>query len=102
MTTISKTQIGLLITAVVLFVLLFLAPKTHTGKLETKVDEKETMEVVSLETFITMATKSLKPEEKTTYDALVNTAKNSKVDTLLFLLCNFGINKKDQILRLIL
>lgn len=81
MTPIRKTQIGLLITAVVLFVLLFLAPKTHTGKLETKVNEKETTEVASLETFIAMATKSLKPEEKTAYDALVNSAKNSKVDT---------------------
>ena len=82
MTLTRKTQIGLLITAVVLFVLLFLAPKTHTGKLEAKENAMEkTTEVVSLETFITMATKSLKPEEKTTYDALVNTAKSSKVDT---------------------
>ncbi|MBK8369501.1 MAG: tetratricopeptide repeat protein [Bacteroidetes bacterium] len=94
MTTISKTQIGLLITAVVLFVLLFLAPKTHTGKLETKVDKKETMEVVSLETFITMATKSLKPEEKTTYDALVNTAKNSKVDTAFVPVVQFWDKQK--------
>lgn len=94
MTLIRKTQIGLLITAVVLFVLLFLAPKTHTGKLETKVNEKETTEVVSLETFITMATKSLKLEEKVTYDALVNTAKNSKVDTAFIPVVEFWDKQK--------
>lgn len=94
MTLARKTQIGLLITAVVLFVLLFLAPKTHTGKLETKVNEKETTEVVSLETFITMATKSLKLEEKVTYDALVNTAKNSKVDTAFIPVVEFWDKQK--------
>jgi predicted Zn-dependent protease len=95
MTTISKTQIGLLITAVVLFVLLFLAPKTHSGKLETKVNEMaKTVEVASLETFITLATKSLKPEEKTTYDALVNTAKNSKVDTAFVPVVQFWDKQK--------
>jgi hypothetical protein len=36
MTLARKTQIGLIITAVVLFVLLFLAPKTNSGKLATK------------------------------------------------------------------
>lgn len=94
MTTIRKTQIGLLITAVVLFVLLFLAPKTHTGELETKVDEKETTVVASLETFITMATKSLKPEEKTAYDALVNSAKSSKVDTAFVPVVQFWDKQK--------
>ncbi|MBA4240758.1 MAG: hypothetical protein C0448_08525 [Sphingobacteriaceae bacterium] len=82
MTLVRKTQIGLLITAVVLFVLLFLAPKTHSGELEAKVsDSKPTETVESIETFITMATKSLKPEEKSKYDALLASAKNSKVDT---------------------
>lgn len=82
MTLVRKTQIGLLITAVVLFVLLFLAPKTHSGELEAKVsDSKPTETVEGIETFITMATKSLKPEEKSKYDALLASAKNSKVDT---------------------
>ena len=79
MTLARKTQIGLVIAAVVLFVLLFLAPKTHSGKLETKGDEMaKTTEVVSLETFITMATKTLKPDEKNKYDALLKSATNSK------------------------
>ena len=95
MTLIRKTQIGLLITAVVLFVLLFLAPKTQHGKLETKVNAMEkTTEVVSLETFMTMATKSLKPEEKSAYDALVNTAKNSKVDTAFLPVVQFWDKQK--------
>lgn len=95
MTLIRKTQIGLLITAVVLFVLLFLAPKTHSGELEAKIDEKlNTAQVASLETFIDMATKSLKPEDKTTYDALVNTAKNSKVDTAFVPVVQFWDKQK--------
>ncbi|MES2512797.1 MAG: tetratricopeptide repeat protein [Bacteroidota bacterium] len=82
MTTIRKTQIGLVITAVVLFVLLFLAPKTQTGKPETGSDAmaKPTL-AANLETFVTMASKVLKPEDKTMYDALVANAKRSKVDT---------------------
>lgn len=82
MTLTRKTQIGVLITAVVLFVLLFLAPKTQPGKLETNVSESTPAETVaSIETFITMATKSLKPEEKSNYDALLASANASKVDT---------------------
>jgi tetratricopeptide (TPR) repeat protein len=82
MTLTRKTQIGVLITAVVLFVLLFLAPKTQPGKLETNVSDSTPAETVaSIETFITMATKSLKPEEKSNYDALLASANASKVDT---------------------
>ena len=82
MTLARKTQIGVLITAVVLFVLLFIAPKTHSGDKETKMSESKPAEVqASIETFITMATKSLSTEEKSTYDALLATAKSSKVDT---------------------
>lgn len=83
MTLTRKTQIGLVLAAVVLFVLLFLAPKTHSGKLETTNNAmtKTTEKVESLETFITMASKSMKPEEKTKYDALLVNAKSSKIDT---------------------
>ena len=95
MTLIRKTQIGLLITAVVLFVLLFLAPKTHSGELETKMDEKaNTTQVVSLESFINTATKSLKPEDKATFDALANTAKSSKVDTAFVPVVQFWDKQK--------
>lgn len=95
MTLARKTQIGLVIAAVVLFVLLFLAPKTHTGKLETKGDEMaKTTEVVSLETFITMATKTLKLDEKKLYDALLKSAKNSKIDSAFNTVVQFWDKQK--------
>jgi tetratricopeptide (TPR) repeat protein len=81
MTLTRKTQIGLLITAVVLFVLLFLAPKTKPGKPESQEHVTTKTENLSLETFITMATKTLKAEEKAAYDALLASANASKADT---------------------
>lgn len=95
MTVARKTQIGLLLTAVVLFVLLFLAPKTHTGKLETKVDEMaKTTKVASLENFIIMATKSLKLDEKNSYDALLKNATNSKIDSAFNTVVQFWDKQK--------
>lgn len=96
MTLAGKTQIGLLITAVVLFVLLFLAPKTYSGKLETKssMESKSTETVANLETYITMATKSLKLTEKSNYDALLATAKSSKVDTAFVPVVQFWDKQK--------
>ena len=95
MTLARKTQIALVLTAVVLFVLLFLAPKTHNGNLETKVDEKaKTTEVGSLETFITMATKSLKLDEKKLYDALLKSASNSKIDSAFTTIVQFWDKQK--------
>ena len=95
MTLACKTQIGLVLAAVVLFVLLFLAPKTHSGKLETKVDEMaKTTEVVSLETFIAMATKTLKPDEKNKYDALLKSATNSKIDSAFNTVVQFWDKQK--------
>ncbi len=83
MTIARKTQIGLILAAVVLFVLLFLAPKNNAGKLDTAENTmaKSSTEVVSLEPFIVSASNSLKPEEKKFYDALLASAKSSKIDT---------------------
>jgi lipopolysaccharide biosynthesis regulator YciM len=82
MTLIGKTQIGLIITAVVLFVLLFLAPKTHSDKAENGSNAvATTTETANLETFVTMASKVLKPEDKIAYDVLLANAKSSKADT---------------------
>ena len=95
MTLARKTQIALVLTAVVLFVLLFLAPKTHTGNLETKVNEKaKPTEVASLETFITMATKSLKLDEKKLYDALLKSATSSKIDSAFNTVVQFWDKQK--------
>ncbi|MBL7937502.1 MAG: hypothetical protein JNM51_16980, partial [Bacteroidia bacterium] len=91
-----KTQIGLIITAVVLFVLLFLAPKTYSDKPEVKSDAstQATKSVASIEPFITMATKSMKPEDKSNYDALLANAKNSKVDTAFIPVVQFWDKQK--------
>ena len=96
MTLAGKTQIGLIITAVVLFVLLFLAPKTYSGKLETKgsMESKSTETVVNLETYITMATKSLKLIEKSNYDALLAAAKSSKIDSAFVPVVQFWDKQK--------
>ncbi len=95
MTLARKTQIGILLTAAVLFVLLFIAPKTHSGKLETKSSmPSRANQTVSLETFITMATKSLKLEDKTAYDALVENAKKSSVDTAFVPVVQFWDKQK--------
>lgn len=85
MTQTRKTQIGVLITAVVLFVLLFIAPKKHLAKEETpEADEHaghshETE--ATIESFLVNATKSLSLKEKTSFDDLVAAAEKSTVDT---------------------
>lgn len=96
MTITRKTQVGLIITAVVLFVLLFIAPKTHSGKIETKSNApmQPAESAASMETFITMASKLLKPEEKRAYDALLASAKNSSLDTAFVPVVQFWDKQK--------
>ncbi len=86
MTTARKTQIILAITAVVLFVLLFIAPKKHTQKEETPMGEAAEHDhdhgsEATLDPFLTIATKALGLKEKTTYDDLLAAAQKLKVDT---------------------
>lgn len=90
-----KTQIGLIITAVVLFVLLFLAPKTYSGKPEQANDAvSKTATTASIETFIAMASKVLKPEDKIAYDALLANADNSKSDSAFIPVVQFWDKQK--------
>ncbi len=83
MTSARKTQIGLVITACVLFVLLFIAPKKHAAKPEAPAaNSKQALQTeATLESFVTSASKSLALKEKTTYDDLVAAAQKSTVDT---------------------
>ncbi len=84
MTAARKTQIGLLITAVVLFVLLFLAPKKHLSKPEAPADEHAGHDhetEATIESFLTTASKALSLKEKTNFDDLVAAAEKSTVDT---------------------
>ena len=79
MTLARKTQIILVVVSICAFVLLFLAPKTHTGK--TEVMSKETAPVATVESFLTMVLKTLNAEDKKTYDVLLTAATASSVDT---------------------
>lgn len=95
MTTIRKTQIGLLITAVVLFVLLFLAPKTHSSKkLEDSKLPMNKESQANVEAFLTIATKSLNNDLKTEYDGLVKNANASSIDTSFMSVVQFWDKQK--------
>lgn len=82
MTLTRKTQIGLVLTTLVLFVLLFLAPKTLSDKKsESKVMTNSNQLLSSIEPFLNKTVQLLKEDDKLQYQALVNEATNSKIDT---------------------
>lgn len=90
MTTTRKTQIGLIAIAVVLFVLLFLAPK----KQKVEALPKAEAQTLSLEPFMSIVVKTLKPENKTILDSLLSAANNSKVDTSFNAVAEFWDKQK--------
>lgn len=90
MTTARKTQIGLIAFAVVLFVLLFLAPK----KQKVEALPKAEAETLSLEPFVTMVLKNMKPEDKTAHDNLLSVANNAKNDTAFATMMAFWDKQK--------
>lgn len=95
MTIARKTQIALITTALVLFVLLFIAPKKHSGKSSEEGSMSETVKPsANIETFLTVALKTMKPEQKTSYDALLASAKASKADTALSTVVDFWDQQK--------
>ena len=94
MTTARKTQIGLITTAVVLFVLLFLAPKTYTGKSHEESMPATLETTANVETFLTTALKTMKPADKTTYDEVLATATKSKADTAFATVVEFWDKQK--------
>lgn len=85
MTATRKTQIGILLTAVVLFVLLFIAPKKHLAKAQALPADEHAGHAheteATIESYLTNASKSLGLKEKTTLDDLVAAANKSTVDT---------------------
>jgi len=92
MTLARKTQIGLVITAVVLFVLLFIAPQKHLSRPESSVtnDQQHAHETeATVDVFLTTASKSLSLKEKTAYDKLLASAEKSKADTAYSTLVQF-------------
>ena len=96
MTIARKTQIGLIITTVVLFVLLFLVPKKPSGITESSNHSSASTNQTSgnLEPFIDIASKSLKPSEKASYDLLLQTAEKSKNDTAYLTVVQFWDKQK--------
>ncbi len=93
MTIARKTQLGLIAVAIILFVLLFIAPKTSSSKKVELMPTAQT-EVASIETFLTMTLKSLKSEDKTAYDVLVNQAQKSTNDSAYKSLVQFWDKQK--------
>ena len=81
MTLTRKTQIGLVITALVLFVLLFLAPKTHSEKKSEGKEMISSNENSTIKSFLEAAVLALKPAEKSAYNLIEITANQSKIDT---------------------
>lgn len=95
MTLARKTQIGLVAIAGVLFVLLFLAPTKQTSKEAEKPGlPKAEEQTATVESFLQMVVKTLKPGEKTNYDALLSAANTSKVDTAFIPVAQFWDQQK--------
>ncbi len=95
MTLTRKTQIGLVLTTLVLFVLLFLAPKTHSSKkLEDSKLPMNKESQANVEAFLTIATKSLNNDLKTEYDGLVKNANASSIDTSFMSVVQFWDKQK--------
>lgn len=95
MTLTRKTQIGLVLTTLVLFVLLFLAPKTHSSKkLEDSKLPMNKESQANVEAFLTIATKSLKNDLKTEYDGLIKNANASSIDTSFMSVVQFWDKQK--------
>lgn len=95
MTNTRKTQIGLIAIAVVLFVLLFLAPTKKSADVAEKIDVKTATESsANVESFILIAEKALSVNLKHTYDSLINAANASKIDTAYLTVADFWDQQK--------
>lgn len=90
MTLARKTQIALVLTTSILFVLLFLAPKTNSGKQpENKATESNVAVATTLDSFLNSSVKSLTSEDKIQYERLLKTANQSHLDTSLIPVIHF-------------
>ncbi len=92
-----KTQIGLVITAVVLFVLLFIAPTKHAQKeiAGRPVAPTNVMgTTATVEPFMNIASKALDLKEKTELDGLLANAEKTFSDTAFMKIVQFWDNLK--------
>jgi tetratricopeptide (TPR) repeat protein len=91
----KNIKIVLLISAAILFVLLFIAPKKVSDKQisETKSMPK-TETSVSIEAFINIALKSLNLSEKNRFDSLIIVSQKNPHDSIFEMLADFWDSKK--------
>lgn len=95
MTRAHKIQIGLIAAALILFVLLFLAPQKQSGELPEQDAAKYTdAHSASIESFLTTVLKSMKVVDKNSYDTLYAKASASKTDTAFAVLVRFWDKQK--------
>lgn len=82
MTLTRKTQIALVLTTIIVFVLLFLAPKTNSGKQpENKASVPNVSVATTIDSFLNTAVNTLTPEDKNQYELLLKSANQSQIDT---------------------
>ena len=82
MTLARKTQIALVLTTIIVFVLLFLAPKTNSGKQpENKASVPNVSVATTIDSFLNTAVNTLTPEDKKQYELLLKSANQSQIDT---------------------
>lgn len=95
MTLTRKTQIGLILTTLVLFVLLFIAPKTRSdNQTDSKPVSVPKNTIETIEPFLIEAIKSLTAENKNIYESLVKTATQSNIDTAFVPVVQFWDKQK--------
>lgn len=95
MTLTRKTQIGLILTTLVLFVLLFIAPKTRSdNQADSKSVSVPKNTIETIEPFLIEAIKSLTAENKNIYESLVKTATQSNIDTAFVPVVQFWDKQK--------
>lgn len=94
MSSARKIQIALVAAAIGLFVLLFIAPKTHKSEKETIAANNAVSNDATLDAYLNVVEKTLSITEKSSYDTLVNNANLSKVDSAFVSVAKFWDNRK--------
>ncbi len=94
MTNARKIQFTLVAVAIALFVLLFIAPKTHTVTKAVETKTASTSADATLDAFLNSVEKTLSLTEKNKYDSLINIANQSKIDTAFVSVAQFWDKRK--------
>jgi Tfp pilus assembly protein PilF len=90
----KNIKIVLLISAAILFVLLFLAPKKVTDQKSVDTPKLAKAKESNIETFINMALKSLSLSEKSKFDSLISVSQKNPHDSIFIQLTDFWDLKK--------